>query len=88
MMTRLFAARLADAGVLVYEIQPGIIATDMTEPVREKYDRLIASGLTPLQRWGTPDDVGRAVAAIAQDLLPFSTGEVLRVDGGFHLRRL
>jgi NAD(P)-dependent dehydrogenase (short-subunit alcohol dehydrogenase family) len=88
MLTALFATRLADHGIGVYEIRPGIIATDMTGPVKEKYDRLIADGLTPIRRWGTPEDVGRAVAAIAQDLLPFSTGEVLNVDGGFHLRRL
>lgn len=88
MLTPLFAARLAEHGIHVYEIRPGIIATDMTGPVREKYDRLIAEGLTPIRRWGTPEDVGRAVAAIAQHLLPFSTGEVINVDGGFHLRRL
>ena len=88
MLTPLFAARLAEHGITVYEIRPGIIATDMTGPVKEKYDKLIADGLTPIQRWGTPEDVGRAVAAIAQDLLPFSTGEVINVDGGFHLRRL
>ena len=62
--------------------------TTVTRPVREKYDQLIAGGLTPMPRWGTPEDVGKAVAAIARDLLPFSTGEVLNVDGGFHLRRL
>ena len=84
----LFAARLAEYGINVYEIRPGIIATDMTGTVKEKYDRLIADGLTPIQRWGTPEDAGKAVAAIAQDLLPFSTGEVINVDGGFHLRRL
>ena len=88
MLTPLFAARLAEHGINVYEIRPGIIATDMTGPVKEKYDKLIADGLTPIQRWGTPEDIGRAVAAIAQDLLPFSTGEVINVDGGFHLRRL
>jgi 3-oxoacyl-[acyl-carrier protein] reductase len=88
MLTKLFAARLAAVGIGVYEVRPGIIATDMTGPVKEKYDRLIVEGLTPIRRWGTPDDVGRAVAAIAQDLLPFSTGEVLNVDGGFHLRAL
>lgn len=88
MLTPLFAARLAEHGINVYEIRPGVIATDMTGPVKEKYDKLIADGLTPIQRWGTPEDIGRAVAAIAQDLLPFSTGEVLNVDGGFHLRRL
>jgi NAD(P)-dependent dehydrogenase (short-subunit alcohol dehydrogenase family) len=88
MLTPLFAARLAEHGINVYEIRPGIIATDMTGPVKEKYDKLIADGLTPIQRWGTPEDIGRAVSAIAQDLLPFSTGEVINVDGGFHLRRL
>lgn len=88
MLVRLFAARLAEHGIGVFEIRPGIIATDMTGPVRDRYDTLIADGLTPIRRWGTPEDVGRAVAAIARDLLPFSTGEVLNVDGGFHLRRL
>jgi NAD(P)-dependent dehydrogenase (short-subunit alcohol dehydrogenase family) len=88
MLTPLFAARLAEHGINVYEVRPGIIATDMTGPVKEKYDKLIAEGLTPLPRWGTPEDIGRAVTAIAQDLLPFSTGEVINVDGGFHLRRL
>jgi 3-oxoacyl-[acyl-carrier protein] reductase len=88
MLTPLFATRLAEHGINVYEIRPGIIATDMTGPVKEKYDQLIAAGLTPIPRWGTPEDVGKAVAAIALDLLPFSTGEVINVDGGFHLRRL
>ncbi len=88
MLTPLFAARLAEHGIYCYEIRPGIIATDMTGQVKEKYDKLIAGGLTPIARWGTPEDVGRAVAAIAQDALPFSTGEVINVDGGFHLRRL
>ena len=88
MLTPLYAARLAEHGINVYEIRPGVIATDMTGPVKEKYDKLIADGLTPIPRWGTPEDIGRAVAAIAQDLLPFSTGEVINVDGGFHLRRL
>jgi 3-oxoacyl-[acyl-carrier protein] reductase len=88
MLTPLFASRLAEHGINVYEIRPGVVATDMTEPVKEKYDKLIGEGLTPIKRWGAPEDVGRAVAAIAQDLLPFSTGEVINVDGGFHLRRL
>jgi 3-oxoacyl-[acyl-carrier protein] reductase len=88
MLTPLFAARLAEHGIYVYEIRPGIIETDMTGPVKEKYDRLINSGLTPIARWGTPDDVGKIVSAIAQDCLPFSTGEVINVDGGFHLRVL
>ncbi len=88
MLTPLFAARLAKWGINVYEIRPGIIATDMTKPVAGKYDQLIREGFTPIERWGTPEDVGKAVAAIAQDLLPFSTGEVINVDGGFHIRRL
>jgi NAD(P)-dependent dehydrogenase (short-subunit alcohol dehydrogenase family) len=88
MLTPLFAARLAEHGIQVYEIRPGIVATDMTEPVRAKYDTLIAGGLTPIRRWGTPEDVGRAVVAIAQGAFPFSTGEVFNVDGGFHLRVL
>ena len=88
MMTALFAARLADDGIRVYEIRPGVIATDMTGPVKEKYDQLIADGLSPIRRWGTPEDIGRAVAAIARGDLPFSTGEVINVDGGFHLQTL
>jgi 3-oxoacyl-[acyl-carrier protein] reductase len=88
MITPLYAARLAEHGINVYEIRPGIIATDMTGPVKEKYDKLIGEGLTPIKRWGSPEDVGKAVAAIAENLLPFSTGEVINVDGGFHLRRL
>ena len=88
MATQLFALRLAEYGINVYEVRPGIIATDMTAGVQEKYDRMIAEGITPIARWGTPEDVGRAVAAIAQGAYPFSTGEVINVDGGFHLHRL
>jgi NAD(P)-dependent dehydrogenase (short-subunit alcohol dehydrogenase family) len=88
MLTPLFAARLAEFGIQVYEIRPGIIATDMTQAVKAKYDQLISQGLTPIARWGTPQDVGLAVAAIAQGFLPFSTGQVIDVDGGFHIRRL
>jgi len=88
MMTKLFAHRLAEAGILVYEIRPGIIATDMTNVVKEKYDHLIEDGLTPIRRWGNPEDVARAVVALAEGYLPFSTGEVINVDGGFHLHRL
>lgn len=88
MMTSLFADRLAEYGIAVYEIRPGVIETDMTGPVKEKYDQLIADGLTPIRRWGQPDDVAKAVVAIAEGLFPFSTGEVFNVDGGFHLRRL
>ena len=88
MITPLYAARLAEHGIRVYEIRPGIIETDMTSVVKGKYDKMIAEGLTPIRRWGTPADVAKAVAAIAQDLLPFSTGEVINVDGGFHIRTL
>jgi len=88
MMTALYADRLAEYGIGVFEIRPGIIATDMTTVVKDKYDRLIADGLTPIRRWGAPEDVARAVAAIAEGRLDFSTGEVINVDGGFHLRRL
>ena len=88
MTTQLYAARLAELGIRVYEIRPGIIATDMTGPVKAKYDALIAGGLTPIKRWGQPSDIGRAIAAVARGDLPFSTGEVLNVDGGFHMRTL
>jgi 3-oxoacyl-[acyl-carrier protein] reductase len=88
MMTALYAARLADYGVNVYEVRPGVIATDMTEGVKEKYDRMIEQGAWPIRRWGQPEDVGRAVAAIARGDFPYSTGEVINIDGGFHLRTL
>jgi NAD(P)-dependent dehydrogenase (short-subunit alcohol dehydrogenase family) len=88
MMTQLYASRLAEFGIPVFEIRPGIVETDMTSTVREKYDLMIREGLTPFARWGQPEDVGKAVAAIVQGHFPFSTGEVINVDGGFHLRRL
>ncbi len=88
MMTKLYAARLAEFGISVFEIQPGVIETDMTGPVKAKYDALFAQGLTPINRWGQPSDIGKTVVAIAQGLLPYSTGQVLNVDGGFHLRTL
>jgi len=88
MMTNLYALRLADDEINVYEIRPGVIGTDMTTNVKEKYDRMIDAGLTPIRRWGTPQDVADAVGAIATGRLRFSTGEVINVDGGFHLRRL
>jgi NAD(P)-dependent dehydrogenase (short-subunit alcohol dehydrogenase family) len=88
MMTKLFADRLAEYEIGVFEVQPGVIATDMTSVVTEKYDKLIAEGLTPLKRWGQPEDVAHAVAAVAEGRLDFATGQVLHVDGGFHLRRL
>jgi NAD(P)-dependent dehydrogenase (short-subunit alcohol dehydrogenase family) len=88
MVAQLFAARLAEHGVLVYEVRPGIIATDMTAGVRELYDGRIADGLTPTRRWGFPRDVGRAVSSLASGMFEFSTGQVFHVDGGLHLRRL
>jgi NAD(P)-dependent dehydrogenase (short-subunit alcohol dehydrogenase family) len=88
MMTALYAARLAEYGVNVYEVRPGVIATDMTEGVKEKYDRMIDRGAWPIRRWGQPEDIGRAVAAIARGDFPYSTGEVINIDGGFHLRTL
>lgn len=88
MVARLFAVRLAGEGVRVFEVRPGLIATDMTEGVREVYDRRIREGLSPIRRWGLPGDVGKAVAAIATGVFPFSTGEVFHVDGGLHIDRL
>ncbi len=88
MMTALFADRLAESGINVYEIRPGIVETDMTSAVKEKYDKLIGAGLTPIRRWGQPQDVGKAVVALAEGMFPFSTGEILNVDGGFHMHRL
>ena len=88
MMTKLYAHRLAEFEIGVFEIRPGVIETDMTSPVKDKYDKLIAEGLTPIKRWGLPEDVAKAVGAIAQGKLDFSTGQVINVDGGFHLKRL
>lgn len=88
MLVRLFAARLAEHGIAVHEVRPGVIATDMTAGVREKYDALVEQRAWPIARWGTPEDVGKAVAALARGDFPFSTGDILHVDGGFHLRTL
>ena len=88
MMTALYADRLAEFGIGVFEIRPGVIATDMTSVVKDKYDKLIAEGLTPIKRWGQPRDIAKAVGALAEGKLDFSTGQVINVDGGFHLRRL
>ena len=88
MATELFAVRLAEYGIHVYEIRPGIIRTDMTAAVSEKYEAQISSGLLPIARMGTPEDIACAVKSLASGALPYSTGEVINVDGGFHLRRL
>jgi NAD(P)-dependent dehydrogenase (short-subunit alcohol dehydrogenase family) len=88
MVTSLFADRLAEYRIPVHEIRPGIIRTDMTAKVEEKYDRLIAGGLLPIARWGTPEDVADAVAVLVSGQLSYSTGQILDVDGGFHIRRI
>lgn len=88
MVTKLFGVRLAEYGIPVYEISPGIIDTPMTEKVHDNYERLINEGLTPIRRWGKPIDIAKPVVAIVSGLLPYSTGLVLDIDGGFHLQRL
>lgn len=88
MITKLFADRLAEFGIPVNEIRPGIIATDMTEGVKGKYDALIDGGLLPIKRWGTPEDIAAAVLSILSGGLPYMTGQSIDIDGGFHLRRL
>ena len=88
MAARLFAARLAEHGIPVYEVRPGIIATDMTAGVRDVYDGRIAEGLVPDRRWGEPADVGRVVAALLRGDAPYATGTVVHVDGGLAIPRL
>ena len=88
MITKLFADRLAEYGIPVNEVRPGIIATDMTEKVKGKYDALIDGGLLPIKRWGTPEDIADAVFALCSGALSYVTGQSLDVDGGFHMRRL
>ena len=88
MITTLFADRLAEYGIMVNEIRPGIIATDMTSKVQEKYDRLIDGGLLPVKRWGRPADIASAVWTLCSGALPYVTGQSIDVDGGFHIRRL
>jgi NAD(P)-dependent dehydrogenase (short-subunit alcohol dehydrogenase family) len=88
MAAQLWASRLARENIQVVEVRPGIMATDMTSPVKGKYDKLLAEGLVPQNRWGTGDDVGLAVSAVIAGRLPFSTGAVIPVDGGAHIRRL
>ena len=88
MMTKLFADRLAGEGIPVNEVCPGIIYTEMTEKVKEKYDAKIADGLVPQGRWGYPEDVAKAVLALADGTFPYTTGESFIVDGGLHIRKL
>lgn len=88
MLTRLYADRLAGEGILVHEVRPGVIATDMTSSVQEKYDNLFANGKFPIARWGTPEDIAGAVSAFASDKFLYTTGNYLDVDGGFHIQRL
>lgn len=88
MITTLFADRLAEYGIMVNEIRPGIIATGMTEKVKAKYDNLIDGGLLPIKRWGTPEDIASAVWTLCNGTLPYVTGQSIDVDGGFHIRRL
>ncbi len=88
MATRLWAARLGEFDIPVYEIQPGVIRTDMTAGVKEKYDKLFQAGLAVQPRWGVPEDVGKIVAALASGSLPYSTGQVIGVDGGMTIQRL
>jgi len=88
MAAKLFAARLAEHGIPVYEVRPGIVATDMTASVKEMYERRIAEGLVPERRWGQPEDVGRVVAALVRGDLPYATGSIINVDGGLSLPRL
>jgi len=88
MATQLWAVRLGEFNIPVYEVRPGVIATDMTSGVKEKYDALIGGGLCVQKRWGTPDDVGKAVASLAGGTFPYSTGQIIMVDGGLTLPRL
>ena len=88
MITKLFADRLAEYGIPVNEVRPGIIATDMTSKVQAKYDALIDGGLLPIKRWGRPEDIAEAVYALCGGALPYVTGQSIDVDGGFHIRRL
>jgi NAD(P)-dependent dehydrogenase (short-subunit alcohol dehydrogenase family) len=88
MLTKLFADRLAADGIFVHEIRPGIIATDMTAGVTEKYDKMLENGTFPIARWGTPEDVAKAVSVLAGDTFLYTTGNHIDIDGGFHIKRL
>lgn len=88
MLTTLYADRLAPEGILVHEVRPGVIATDMTSAVQEKYDKMFADGLFPIARWGTPEDIAGVVSAFCSDKFLYTTGNYVDVDGGFHIKRL
>jgi NAD(P)-dependent dehydrogenase (short-subunit alcohol dehydrogenase family) len=88
MVARCLALRLADDGIPVFEVRPGVIRTDMTAPVAARYSQRIAEGLSPIRRWGEPEDVARAIAGLLSGAIPFSTGDAFHVDGGLHLQRL
>ncbi len=88
MAAAIFADRLSECGINVYEVRPGIIKTEMTATVQEKYDRLIEEGLIPQGRWGLPEDVGKAVVALVSGGFEYSTGAVIEVSGGMNIRRL
>ena len=88
MVVTLFADRLSEYGINVYEVRPGIIETDMTAKVKDKYTNLIDNGLLPIKRMGQPEDIAKCVLSLAQGDFPYSTGEVFNIDGGFHIRRL
>jgi 3-oxoacyl-[acyl-carrier protein] reductase len=87
MMAKLFAIRLAPNGITVYEVRPGLIYTPMTDVAQSRFDKLLEEGFTPINRWGTPEDVGRAVATMAAGELPFTTGAAIQVDGGMHIHQ-
>jgi NAD(P)-dependent dehydrogenase (short-subunit alcohol dehydrogenase family) len=88
MATQLWAARLAPEGIVVYEVRPGVVATDMTAAVKSKYDALFANGGSPIARWGQPSDVAGAIILLASGLMPYSTGDVIHVAGGMQIPRL
>ena len=88
MLTTLYADRLAPEQILVYEIRPGVIDTDMTDAAQEKYDKLFAEGFAPINRWGTPEDLGKTTVALVSGAFPYTTGQVIDVDGGYHIESL
>lgn len=88
MLTTLYADRLAGEGILVHEVRPGVIATDMTNTVRDKYDKMIEDGVFPIARWGRPEDVAGAVSALCSEKFLYTTGNYIDIDGGFHIKRL